>query len=136
MDNQGLLDTNVWVVATDPKGYVYAGTQYGRLFRTTQPTTSVPNPDGEEPKQFTLEQNYPNPFNPTTTIRFSVPNTSRVTLRIFTVLGEETATLASERLLAGSYTRQWNPTNVASGVYFYRLTSGSSTETKKLLLLR
>jgi len=91
------------------------------------------------PGTFTLEQNYPNPFNPTTTIRFSVPSVGTghvLSLRVYNVLGQEVATLVNEQLKAGSYKVEFNASNLASGVYFYRLQAGSFTETKKLMLLR
>jgi hypothetical protein len=59
-----------------------------------------------------------------------------VTLKIFDILGRELATIVSEELPAGNYTRQWNASNMSSGVYFYRLEAGSSTQTKKLILLK
>jgi hypothetical protein len=88
------------------------------------------------PKMFALEQNFPNPFNPATTISFSLPSKSFVTLKIFDLIGREVATLISEELSAGSYTKQWNAENYPSGVYFYRLQSGTYSDTKKLVLLR
>ncbi len=88
------------------------------------------------PKETVLYPNYPNPFNPTTNISFSLPSKSFVTLRIFDMIGREVATIASDELPAGKYTRQWNATNFASGIYFYRLQAGSFTETKKLILVK
>jgi hypothetical protein len=88
------------------------------------------------PNSFSLEQNYPNPFNPVTTISFSLPSRSFVSLKVFDVLGREVATIVSEELPAGSYTRQWNAARVASGVYYYRVNAGRFTETKKMVLLR
>jgi hypothetical protein len=87
-------------------------------------------------RSFNLSQNYPNPFNPSTTIAFTLPSRSFVTLKIFDILGRELATIVSEELPAGNYTRQWNASNMSSGVYFYRLEAGSSTQTKKLILLK
>jgi hypothetical protein len=88
------------------------------------------------PTRFALEQNYPNPFNPATNIVFQVPGLGRVSLRVYDILGREVATLVKEQKPAGKYTVTWNATSMASGVYFYRLESGSFSETKKLLLLR
>jgi len=83
-----------------------------------------------------LEQNYPNPFNPSTTIQFTLPSRSFVSLKVFAVIGREVATIVSEELSAGSYSRTWNAANMSSGIYFYRLQAGTFTETKKLILLR
>jgi hypothetical protein len=88
------------------------------------------------PKNFILEQNYPNPFNPATTISFSLPRKSFVSLRVFDALGREVAILLADELSAGTYSRQWNAAGLASGVYFYRLQAGLFSETRKLILLR
>ena len=88
------------------------------------------------PTQFVLMQNYPNPFNPTTTISFGLPKQAFVSLKIYDMLGREVATIISEELRAGNYSRQWNARGRASGVYFYRLSAGTFTQTKKLILLR
>jgi hypothetical protein len=83
-----------------------------------------------------LLQNYPNPFNPSTTISFSLPKRSFVSLKIYDLIGREIATIVSEELPAGNYSRQWIAESFTSGVYFYRLEAGSFIETKKLILLR
>ena len=88
------------------------------------------------PTHFSLDQNYPNPFNPATTISFSLPSKSFVSLKVFDALGREVSSLLSEELSAGKYSQQWNAAGFSSGVYFYRLQAGSFVETKKLLLLR
>jgi hypothetical protein len=85
---------------------------------------------------FALHQNYPNPFNPSTTISFSLPSRSYVTLKIFDVMGRDVSTIVNEEIPAGSYARQWNAASMPSGVYFYRLQSGGYSETKSLVLLR
>jgi hypothetical protein len=90
----------------------------------------------EVPTQFLLEQNYPNPFNPSTAISFSLPSKTYVSLKVFDAMGREVATLVLGELSAGSHSRQWNATGMPSGVYFYRISAGSMTGTKKLLLLR
>jgi hypothetical protein len=99
------------------------------------------------PQHFVLEQNYPNPFNPSTTIRFQVPTSAYVTLRIFNVLGQEVATLVSGQRNAGTYQVLWDGrtssgATVASGVYFYSLVAKSAgdkttyTNIKRMLLLK
>jgi len=85
---------------------------------------------------FVLEQNYPDPFNPTTVIRYQLPVTSHVTLKVYNVLGQEVATLVNEEMKPGSYEVTWDASGVASGIYFYRLQAGSFAETRKLVLLR
>jgi hypothetical protein len=88
------------------------------------------------PDEIHLFQNYPNPFNPTTTIKFDLPKSSEVSLKIFNILGEEIATLVSDRLSAGSYSYEWDGNNLASGVYLYRLQAGEYVETRKMVLMR
>ncbi|HEY4612931.1 MAG TPA: T9SS type A sorting domain-containing protein [Bacteroidota bacterium] len=88
------------------------------------------------PKEFALLQNYPNPFNPTTVISYQLPVDSRVSLRVYDLLGREVATLIDGEVRAGSYTTQWDATNLQSGVYFYRLQTGQFVETRKMLLLK
>lgn len=86
--------------------------------------------------KFSLEQNYPNPFNPTTTIRFSIPSSDVVTLKIYNVLGQEVKTLINEDMQAGSYEFNFNASNLASGLYVYTLTSGDFVSNKKMMLLK
>jgi hypothetical protein len=90
----------------------------------------------EVPRGIVLSQNYPNPFNPSTTIRYSLTTCARVKLTIHDILGREIATLVSEEQSAGWKEVQWNAKDVASGIYFYKLTTGSFVETKKLMLLK
>ncbi len=87
-------------------------------------------------QEFRLMQNYPNPFNPNTTIAFELPNPGFVSLKVYDLLGREVRTLVTEQLKAGSYERSFDATDLASGVYFYRLRWGQFVETRKLLLLR
>jgi hypothetical protein len=88
-------------------------------------------------QSFNLKQNYPNPFNPSTTIRFDLPKTSKVTLKIFNILGEEIATLVSDQLSAGSYSYEWSGTGgMASGVYLYRLEAEGFVQTRKMILMK
>jgi len=97
------------------------------------------------PNKFILEQNYPNPFNPTTTIKYSVPVIERrhasslqtnVTLKIYDILGREVATLVNEQKPAGNYEVNFNASSLSSGVYFYKIQSGSFTQVRKMLLLK
>ena len=88
------------------------------------------------PEAFRLDQNYPNPFNPTTIIDFQLPNANYVNLKIYNVLGEEIATLVNEVRQPGSYEVRWDASGVPSGVYYYRLTISTSSEVKKMVLIR
>ena len=93
------------------------------------------------PKEFTLSQNYPNPFNPTTTIRFTLPEASLVTLKIYNMLGQEVKTLVNEQKSAGTFNVQWKGDNdfgskASSGTYIYRVIAGANIFTKKMILLK
>ncbi len=87
-------------------------------------------------RQFALEQNYPNPFNPSTAIRYSIPNAGQVKLNVYSVTGKLVVSLVNEFKPAGNYSVNFNAANLPSGVYFYRLTSGSFVENKKMILLK
>ena len=87
-------------------------------------------------KNYYLGQNYPNPFNPSTRIRYSIPKSSNVVIKVFDILGNEVETLISEDKQAGIYELTWYAEGSPSGVYFYRLQSGDFVETKKMLLLK
>lgn len=135
--NTGLLTQRVWALAVFGTN-LFAGTNKGvwqRPLSEMIPTT-VEQPSSPLPETFSLSQNYPNPFNPSTTISFSLPTKSFVSLKIFDVLGKQVSDVVSEELFPGNYSRQWNASDMPSGMYFYRLQAGSFTETKKLLLLR
>ncbi|MCS7012284.1 MAG: T9SS type A sorting domain-containing protein [Chloroherpetonaceae bacterium] len=88
------------------------------------------------PHGFALEQNYPNPFNPTTHIKYSLPQTAQVSLKVFDILGREVATLVSARQAAGVYVATFNAANLPSGMYFYRLQAGAFSETRKMTLVK
>jgi len=104
----------------------------------------------QSPITFNLYQNYPNPFNPSTTIKFSIPNVtlslssraesrdegSRVQLKVFDVLGKEVVTLVNEEKPAGNYEINFDASGLSSGIYFYKLSTGTFMETKKMILLR
>lgn len=88
------------------------------------------------PKEYSLYQNYPNPFNPVTNIKFDLPKSGFATLKIYDVLGKEAAVLLNEVKQAGSYKADFNASNLPSGVYFYRLTAGEFTETRRMMLIK
>jgi len=83
-----------------------------------------------------LDQNYPNPFNPSTTISFTLPSESNITLEIYNMAGQLSATLVDDKLSQGNHKVQWQAANLSSGIYFYKLTSGSSSQTKRMILLK
>lgn len=107
-------------------------------------TVNINNYNADLPEDFVLMQNYPNPFNPTTTIKFSIPfvetghapSLQIVEIIIYNVLGAAVATLVNENHRPGNYEVIWDASGFPSGVYFYRLTSGNVSITKKMILLR
>lgn len=109
----------------------------GAILHFNSLTTSVSEDgNGELPKGFALRQNYPNPFNPATTIRFAIPHTAVVALKVYDILGQELETLVAGEVGPGEFSVQWNAQHSSSGVYFYRLQSNGYIETKRMLLLK
>jgi hypothetical protein len=142
--NQGFNTVpQVWALLI-ANNYIFAGTTAQSVWRRLDSEiTGIQNTGMEIPSNYSLSQNYPNPFNPATTISFSLPSQSVVSLKVFDALGREVSILISEELPAGTYAQQWNAEGLASGVYFYRLSVGSLagqagvfSETKKFILLR
>ncbi len=88
------------------------------------------------PANYNLEQNYPNPFNPVTNIRFQIPETRFVTLKVYNVLGQEVATLVNDLLQGGDHRAEFNARNLPSGMYLYRLHAGEFTDAKRLIILK
>ncbi len=134
---QGLnIDTLIFVT-NDPDNLGLGSGLIPALFCANgQATSSVIEREHTQPKEFRLEQNYPNPFNPTTTIRYSLPSTQQVTLRLYGALGRLVVTLVNERQGAGTYTVRFNAGNLSSGTYFYQLQAGSFLEAKKMTLVK
>ncbi len=163
---QGVYYTRGSSVYFSPTGYVFtaATTQsgtYNHLSRTRisnnndiwavrnnggitkfTGTVGIRNISTEIPSAYSLSQNYPNPFNPTTKIRFDIPKASVgqtflfVTIKVFDIMGREVATLVNEQLAPGTYETTFDGSNLSSGTYFYKLTTGDFTQTKKLTLLK
>ena len=88
------------------------------------------------PKEFNLAQNYPNPFNPVTTIRYSIPKLTFITIKVYDILGNEVAVLVNEEKPIGNYEVKFSAEELSSGVYFYQFQAGSFVETKKMLFLK
>lgn len=97
--------------------------------------TSIENND-EPITSFELSQNYPNPFNPSTRIRYEIPQRGFVTIKIFDVLGNEITTLVNEEKSFGGYEIEFNGSGLVSGIYYYRITVGDFSQTKKMLYLK
>jgi len=105
-------------------------------FFNESPAVSVAKSTPKIPFQCSLEQNFPNPFNPVTRFRYSLSNSSHVTLKVFDMLGREMATIVDATKPAGIYTVSWDASSLPSAVYFYRMQAGNTTVTKKMVLLK
>jgi len=119
--------------------FIYAGGLLGTMLKTI-PTeliiTHAGNINTEIPGNFLLSQNYPNPFNPSTKITFEIPNSGLVTLKVFDITGKLVDVLLNGNKNSGKYTVDFNGSSLASGVYFYSLTSNDFTDTKKMILMK
>ncbi|MBN2029362.1 family 43 glycosylhydrolase [bacterium] len=107
-------------------------------FNDEQTISSIENSRHQEGglTSFSLQQNYPNPFNPSTLIRFTVPNNSFVSLKVYNLLGEEIAELAGKEFLPGVYSVIFDAAHLASGLYFYTLKAKDFVQTKKMFIIR
>jgi subtilisin family serine protease len=100
------------------------------------PGTDVKQVSNIVPTSFSLKQNYPNPFNPTTKITYAIPTASKVTLKIFNLLGQLVATLVDEEQKANTYVKEFDASRLASGTYFYQIKAGNFNSTKKMILMK
>ncbi len=107
-----------------------------RIVQFSKENPAEVNDESKSPSRFALEQSYPNPFNPATTIRYDLPSTSLVSLKVFDILGREVRTLVNEVQDAGFKSVKFDASSFASGVYFYTLRAGGLSATRKLLLIR
>jgi hypothetical protein len=134
------------VLASPTYGMDVKGTPQGASgmnFSLSSVATSVEQDQSSAlvPSQYALEQNYPNPFNPTTQILFSLPNSERVSLTIYNLIGQKIATLVDGTMAAGSHVVTWNGRDsrgmqLPSGVYFYRLESPGFSAARRMLMLK
>ena len=130
-----LLDIDLWASTGCLQGWAVGAT--GTIVKMNGDTlVGIGNNNNRIPNTYILEQNYPNPFNPSTTINFALPRAGLVELKVYDVLGRETATLVNEVRQAGSYKVDFDASALSSGVYFYTLKSGEFTDTKKMLLIK
>ena len=147
----GMLDGTRFRIDSFQMTRTASSSNYGRIYlgllrlaKKQDVLVSIKQTADNTPTSFELMQNYPNPFNPTTKIRYSIPlgetnsgaSVQNVVLKVYDVLGNEVVTLVDEFKPAGNYEVEFNANRLASGVYFYRLTAGSFSDSKKLTLLK
>lgn len=134
--NTSLTDTTVLDLIVKGTN-LFAGTEGGGVWRRPLSEMITDVEDIEQaPTEFLLSQNFPNPFNPNTQIKYSIPKSSQVTLKIFNTLGEETKTLVNEEKAVGTYGVTWYAANLPSGIYFYQLKAKEFVQSKKMILLK
>ncbi|MFZ0452442.1 MAG: T9SS type A sorting domain-containing protein [Ignavibacteriaceae bacterium] len=131
--------TPEWSLKYTNTALMHAGTDgkaLGDLNWFPDQITGVQQLHNSIPGKFDLSQNYPNPFNPTTNIKYSIPNSGFVSLKVYNVLGQEVATIYQGFQKAGSYKADFDASRLASGVYLYRLEANTFSQTKKMVLLK
>lgn len=139
--NEGMGNVSVNTLLLT-NGYLFAGTDSNSIWkRSFSELIPVQNITTQITSSFALEQNYPNPFNPMTKIKFDIKQEYRskesvVKLIVYDILGKEVATLVNENLQPGTYEVSFNGSNLTSGVYFYKLTTGDFIAVKKMIMIK
>ncbi|MCI0450179.1 MAG: choice-of-anchor B family protein [Chlorobi bacterium] len=126
-----------WGVFMFPSGKIIGSDMSGGLFviKLTNPPVGINN-NQNTPSAFSLKQNYPNPFNPSTTIEYSIPRNSFVTIRVFDALGKQVGLIADEFKYAGNYKINYDAGKLASGIYYYSIIADGYKETRKMILIK
>ncbi|MCK9279383.1 MAG: GDSL-type esterase/lipase family protein [Melioribacteraceae bacterium] len=144
-ENLSFIDINSMMVNSEisadsyhpnKSGYEKIGTGFFQAIQKIVTDVKDEKKSEEMPNEFGLMQNYPNPFNPVTVINYSLPNQSKVHLAIFDLLGRELTTLVNKEQAGGNYQVQFNASNLASGVYYYRLSADNFIQSKKMIVLK
>jgi hypothetical protein len=128
-------DAYVHAVATDSLGYIYVGSDDGLATTSPKPNAVGPDP-ASVPRRADLKQNFPNPFNPTTVIRFTIPSSAHVVLKIYDLLGREIVTLVDRQEPAGTHSITFDGSGLSGGVYLYRIRAGDFIQSRKFLIVR
>jgi hypothetical protein len=137
--NNGTNSNPFTLLATGPGSYtVNAGHASPLRWDSASVTITLTDVgvNSSNPTEYKLYDNYPNPFNPSTTLRYSIPEASLTTLKVYDELGKEVATLVNETKSAGIYEVEFNASNLSSGIYYYTLQAGSFSKTNKMILMK
>ncbi len=131
-------DTALYSIHFADLNYGWAVGENAAILHTTNGGVSFVEEEqiDDVPAEYLLTQNYPNPFNPSTKIRYSVPQSSNVKIKVFNILGNEIESLVNEEKPFGTYEITWYAANLPSGIYFYKITAGNFIETKKMILMK
>ncbi len=124
------------VATTDLNAFCYAGSASNVYANQENLNVGIIQNSSEMPENYSLSQNYPNPFNPETKINFNIPVFGYVSMNVFDITGKEVVSLVKSNLQPGSYTVNFNSSDLSGGVYFYKIVSGSFSNTKKMMLLK
>ncbi|MGE5436906.1 MAG: T9SS type A sorting domain-containing protein, partial [Syntrophothermus sp.] len=140
LNNEVLIDGQIKLITNILKDNILYKLFSDETGVMTQPTYIRTTTDVEEVEaqanNFNLLQNYPNPFNPDTNIQYYVPENSKVTIKIYDILGNEIKELVNDEKQQGSYTINFNASELSNGVYIYRMTAGNFTTSRKMILLK
>ncbi|MBL8007191.1 MAG: T9SS type A sorting domain-containing protein, partial [Ignavibacteria bacterium] len=117
-------------------GFPFSFSIPGNVRELTSPSVGITGSINSVPAEYSLSQNYPNPFNPSTMINFSVPQTGKITIKIYNLLGTEIKTLVSGIKQKGSYEVEFNASDLSSGIYYCRMQSDNFSDTKQMMLLK
>jgi len=137
--NSGIPSNHIYDIVVDESGNKWIGTFYGIAVFNEGGVVSIDENTTDLkyiPTEYMLFQNYPNPFNPSTTINYSIPKQSNVTIKVFDLLGSEVSTLVNKEQPQGNYEVEFTGGDLTSGIYFYRVQAGEFVETKKMILLK
>lgn len=134
--NNGLNSNPIILSICILNNNIFFGQVGNKIWKANMNTIGVKNISNEIPAEFNLSQNYPNPFNPTTKIKFDIIKSDKVKLIVYDILGKVRTTLVDEVLTSGSYETDFDGSNLASGVYFYKLETNDFKEVKKMMLLK
>ena len=134
--NSGLIVNDIYTLFIDSQGFLLAGSAGNGIYKSINSVLDSSEDENNTPNKFFLYQNYPNPFNPSTKIKYSIPHSSFVTLKVYDLLGKEVAILVNEEKPVGYYEIEFNGNNLSSGIYFYSMETGNFSDTKKLILIK
>ncbi|NIR95476.1 MAG: T9SS type A sorting domain-containing protein [Gammaproteobacteria bacterium] len=133
----GHINADIYTLVFGPQDFLYAGIRNNGVYRSASPIVSLtPSGPASKPDDYVLNQNYPNPFNPSTTIRFTLPQSGRVRLSVFNILGQKVAEPINTQLSAGAHEIVWEAGRLPSGIYLYQLEFNGKSAMKKMVLLR